>query len=186
GTSFAAPHVAGALALMLDLFPNISSQAALAALLESADDYITTTPDAVTGTNAGPGVDAIGGRGSLNLARAFSPIGTTSFNFGGGREVELAEAMGPARGALGDWVEASGAFNGLVFQDKFDRGFRVGQTQLAGARAPFSDFALRADYARGQARALEIGPAALSWFNAPKPAYDPRTPWAEAPDPTFT
>src|SRR5690606_32226215 len=123
GTSFAAPHVAGALALMLDLFPNISSQAALAALLESADDYITTTPDAVTGTNAGPGVDAIGGRGSLNLARAFSPIGTTSFNFGGGREVELVEAMGPARGALGDWVEASGAFNGLVFQDKFDRGF---------------------------------------------------------------
>src|SRR5690606_5270525 len=49
GTSFAAPHVAGALALMLDLFPNISSQAALAALLESADDDITTNPDAVTG-----------------------------------------------------------------------------------------------------------------------------------------
>src|SRR5690606_7481630 len=130
--------------------------------------------------------DAVRGRGSVAVARAYSPIGTTSVSVGGGRDVELGEAMGPARGALGDWVEASGAFNGLVFQDKFDRGFRVGQTQLAGARAPFSDFALRADYARGQARALEIGPAALSWFNAPKPAYDPRTPWAEAPDPTFT
>jgi hypothetical protein len=186
GTSFATPHVAGALALMLDLFPNISSQTALQVLLETADDYVTTTPDAITGTTAGAGVDAIGGRGILNLRRAFSPVGTVSFDFGDGLEVELADAMGPAKGAMGDWLEHSGAFNGLVFQDRFDRGFRLDAARMATSRAPFSDFGVRADFARGQARALQIGPASLSWFNAPKPAYDPRMPWAEAPDPHFT
>ena len=186
GTSFAAPHVAGALALMLDLFPNISPQVALQALLETADDYVTTTPDAITGANAAAGVDAVGGRGILNLRRAFSPIGTVSFSFGDGLEVELSEAMGPAKGALGDWVEHSGVFDGLVFQDKFERGFRIGEARMTGSRAPFSDFGVRADYARGQARAVQVGAASLSWFNAPKPAYDPRMPWAEAPDPHFT
>lgn len=184
GTSFAAPHVAGALALMLDLFPNITPENALLALLESADDYVTTTPDAVLGINAAAGTDTVGGRGILNLERAFSPIGTTSFNFGG-EPVELATALAPARGALGDWAEHSGAFNGLVFQDKFERGFRVDSTHMSAARSTFSDFSLRADYARGQARAVEIGDAQISWFNAPPPSYDPRTPWMEDPEPTF-
>lgn len=184
GTSFAAPIVAGALALMLDIFPNITPENALAILLTTADDYVNTNLDAITGTAAGAGTDIVGGRGILNLQRALSPIGTVSLNFAG-REVELGAAMGPARGALGDWVEASGAFNGLVFQDSYERGFRIGEVKLAEARAPFSDFTLRSDYARGQARALNLGPASISWFNAPKPAYDPRAPWMEAPDPTF-
>ncbi|MDP3739687.1 MAG: S8 family peptidase [Hyphomonadaceae bacterium] len=184
GTSFASPHVAGALALMLDAFPNLSPQAALDILLTTADDYVTTTPDAILGVNAGAGVDAIGGRGLLNLLRAFAPVGTVAFDFDG-VEVEVSAAMGPARGALGDWVEHSGAFNGLVFQDRYERGFRVGEAELARGRAPFSDFTLRADYARGQARAFSVGGASVSWFNAPKPAYDPRMPWAEAPDANF-
>lgn len=184
GTSFASPAVAGALALMLDLFPNITPENALRALLETADDYVTTTPDAVLGITAGVGTDAVGGRGILNLQRAFSPIGTTSFNFEG-EQVALATALGPASGALGDWVENSGAFDGLVFQDKFQRGFRIGATRTSAARTTFNDFSLRADYARGQARAVALGDAQISWFNAPRPAYDPRTPWVEAPDPTF-
>ncbi len=184
GTSFASPAVAGALALMLDLFPNITPQNALAALLESADDYVTSTPDAILGINAGAGTDTVGGRGIMNLQRAFAPIGTTSFNFDG-KEVALVEALGPARGALGDWVENSGAFNGLVFQDKFERGFRLSDVRMLGSRTPFNDFSLRADYARGQGRALALGDARISWFNAPRPAYDPRTPWMEEPDPTF-
>jgi len=184
GTSFAAPHVAGALALMLDLFPNITPENALLALLESADDYVTTTPDAVLGVNAGTGTDTVSGRGVLNLERAFSPIGTTSFNFEGA-QVELATALAPARGALGDWAEHSGAFNGLVFQDKFQRGFRIDNTHMAAARSTFSDFSLRADYARGRSRAIALGDAQISWFNAPRPTYDPRTPWMEDPEPIF-
>ena len=184
GTSFAAPHVAGALALMLDLFPNITPQDALAALLTTADDYVTTTPDAILGINAAAGTDPVGGRGIMNLARAFAPIGTSSFTFDG-EQVELSQALGPASGALGDWADHSGAFNGLVFQDMFKRGFVMENTRMLPGRAAFNDFGLRADYARGRARAFEMGDAQLSWFNAPRPAYDPRTPWAEAPDATF-
>ncbi len=184
GTSFSAPLVAGALALMLDLFPNITPEDALTALLVSATDYVTTTPDFVSGVTAGVGTDQVGGRGILNLQRAFSPIGTTSFNFNGA-EVEVAQALGPASGALGDWASNSGAFNGVVFQDMFKRGFRADATLMRPGRAAFGDFGLRADYARGQARAFAMGPAQLSWFNAPAPVYDPRTPWAEAPEATF-
>lgn len=184
GTSFAAPHVAGALALMLDMFPNITPENALLALLESADDYVTTTPDAVLGVTAGAGADAVGGRGILNLQRAFSPMGATTMTFGG-EQVALATALAPARGALGDWAEQSGAFNGLVFQDKFQRGFRLDNARMLAARSTFNDFGIRADYARGHARALAIGDAQISWFNAPRPAYDPRMPWMEDPDPTF-
>jgi hypothetical protein len=184
GTSFASPAVAGALALMLDLFPNITPENALAALLTTADDYVTTTPDAVLGINAAAGTDTVGGRGIMNLERAFAPIGASSFSFDG-EQVALSEALGPASGALGDWAENSGAFDGLVFQDMYERGFRIENTRMLSSRAPFSDFGLRADYARGQARAVQVGDAQLSWFNAPKPAYDPRIPWAEEPDPTF-
>ncbi len=184
GTSFASPHVAGALALMFDLFPNITPENAVLALLDTADDYVTTTADAVLGITAGTGTDAVGGRGILNLQRAFSPIGTTSFMFNG-QQVEIATALGPARGALGDWAEASGAFNGLVFQDKYARAFRIDDTRMSAARSAFNDFGLRADYARGRARAVAMGDAQISWFNAPMPSYDPRTPWMEAPEPIF-
>src|SRR5690606_23687326 len=102
GTSFAAPAVAGALALMLDLFPNIAPETALQILLDTADDYVTTTPDAVLGINAGAGTDSVGGRGIMNLVKAFSPQGTTILSFDGNL-VHLAEALGPASGAFGDW-----------------------------------------------------------------------------------
>lgn len=184
GTSFAAPHVAGALALMLDLYPNIKPEDALNALLESADDYVTTSPDAVLGVPAAAGTDNVGGRGILNLQRAFSPIGQTSFKFNG-RAVELVTALSPASGALGDWVDNSGAFDGLVFQDKFQRAFRVDTTQMSAPRSTFNDFSVRANHARGQSRAMSMGDAQISWFNAPRPTYDPRMPWAEAPEAEF-
>jgi hypothetical protein len=184
GTSFAAPHVAGALALMLQAFPNLTPRQALDILLTTADDYVTTTADPVLGITAGTGTDTVGGRGILNLQRAFAPVGTASFNFDGA-QVALATALGPAAGALGDWAQNSGAFNGLVFQDAYERGFRMSDARMMMGRAPFNDFTLRADYARGQARAIAVGDAEISWFNAPRPTYDPRTPWAEAPDATF-
>jgi hypothetical protein len=184
GTSFASPAVAGALALMLDLFPNIAPETALRILLDTADDYVTTTLDPVRGELAGVGTDAVGGRGIMNLVRAFSPAGTATVSFDG-QLVELAEALGPASGALGDWVENSGAFDGIIFQDRYMRGFRIDDARTISAKAPFSDFGLRADYARGQARAVGLGPAQLSWFNAPAPIYDPRYPWMEAPEATF-
>jgi hypothetical protein len=66
GTSFAAPQVAGAIALLLQAFPNLTAQQALAILFQSADDL------GVAGT------DAVFGRGELDLTKAFQPAGTMS------------------------------------------------------------------------------------------------------------
>jgi subtilisin family serine protease len=186
GTSIAAPQVAGALALMLDLFPNISPTTALQILLDTATDYVSASPDAVLGVAAGVGDDAVGGAGIMNLRAAFSPQGFALLSFGPGQQISLATALSPASGAMGDWVEHSGALNGVIFQDRYMRGFRLGDAKLSSAKAPFSDFAMRAAYARGKGYAAGIGPASLSWFSAPRATYDPRMPWTDEPDPIFT
>ena len=64
GTSFAAPRVAGAAALIKQKFPNLTSAQIKQVLLQTADDLGT------------PGVDSIYGHGKLNVLNSLSPQGT--------------------------------------------------------------------------------------------------------------
>jgi len=64
GTSFAAPRVAGAAALVKQKFPNLTSAQIKQVLLQTADDLGT------------PGVDSIYGHGKLNVLNTLSPQGT--------------------------------------------------------------------------------------------------------------
>jgi len=66
GTSFSAPTVAGAIALLEAAFPNMTPAQIVSLLYASATDAGTT------------GVDSTFGHGLLNLARAFQPAGATS------------------------------------------------------------------------------------------------------------
>jgi hypothetical protein len=66
GTSFAAPQVAGAIALLLQAFPNLTAQQAVQILFSSADDL------------GAPGIDPVYGQGELDLAKAFQPMGPMS------------------------------------------------------------------------------------------------------------
>ena len=59
GTSFAAPHVAGALALLMQGFPTLSARQALDLLLRSAD------------TASGPDGDTVYGRGRVDVYKAY-------------------------------------------------------------------------------------------------------------------
>lgn len=70
GTSFAAPYVAGAAAVVKAAFPGISSQDVVDRLLLTASDL------------GDPGVDDTYGRGLLDLETAMAPVGPTGFPIG--------------------------------------------------------------------------------------------------------
>lgn len=185
GTSFAAPYVSGALALMLDLFPNMTPEDALSALLESADDYVSTSPDLIREETAGVGVDAVSGVGTMNLAAAFAPQGTTSFTING-KAIPTGYSYAPAAGAFGDWASQPGALGELVFTDKFNRAYRFdAASNMPAGKARVADFDYRADAAAGQSHAVRQGPVTFAWH---QPAFrdDPAIPYDEAPMGQFT
>ncbi len=66
GTSFAAPQIAGAAALLREAFPNLTGTQVVDLLLRTATD------------GGEPGTDATFGRGILNIAAAFAPQGQTA------------------------------------------------------------------------------------------------------------
>ena len=119
GTSFAAPQIAGAVALLAQAFPNLSSAQIVALLLNTASD-------------AGDvGTDAIYGRGILNIAAAFAPQGATSLA-GSTTAITLGQASGSMSSAMGDAGGNSGANAGLttVILDAYERAYTL---NLSGA-----------------------------------------------------
>ncbi|QCQ97559.1 S8 family peptidase [Brevundimonas sp. SGAir0440] len=118
GTSFSAPHVSGALALLMQAFPNLTARAAL-------DVLLTTARDA-----GDPGTDIVYGRGLLDMARAFRPAGTTSTPLADGSSiVSMSEPGSFVGAAFGDAFGRQTALNTVLY-DAYDRMFAV---QLGGA-----------------------------------------------------
>jgi len=191
GTSFAAPYVAGALALLLDAFPNLQSQpeVALQILLDTATDYVDTSPDLITGEVAGAGTDSVSGVGLLNLEEAFRPQGQQNLDFGL-EKVSFTDALAPSGGAFGDWATNSGAFNSLVFQDQYQRGFRLNADAIAATLPSYAlgsrlvNFETRADWAAGESYAVNAGNMSFSWSQA-RLQDDPTAPYQEDPQSTF-
>jgi len=88
GTSFSTPQIAGAIALLAQAFPMLSSAQIVALLKSSATD----AGDA--------GSDAIYGAGILNIARAFQPSGTTIL--AGSEQVISVTSNGTLSAPMGD------------------------------------------------------------------------------------
>ena len=112
GTSFSAPQISGAVALLAQAFPNLTGAQIVSILFASARDA------------GAAGVDDVFGQGVLDLTRAFQPLGTSSVagthsvvSFGS--NAMLSAPMGDARqGALG-----------AVILDGFDRAFAIDLAQ---------------------------------------------------------
>jgi subtilisin family serine protease len=115
GTSFSAPQAAGALALLLQDFPNLSGAQAVKILL-------------TTGTNVG--ASSTYGMGLLNLAGAFSPIGALSVPTASGGVVAVANsASASIAPAFGDSLSASKSLT-TVGLDAYHRMFVVNAGRL--------------------------------------------------------
>ncbi len=89
GTSFAAPQVAGAAALLFQAFPNLTATQVVDLLLRTARDAGAT------------GTDSTYGRGLLDLAEAFRPQGTTSLA-GTAIAIPAGDSTGVTSGPMGD------------------------------------------------------------------------------------
>lgn len=123
GTSYAAPNVAGAAALLISAFPNLNAAQVIDILFRSADDL------------GAPGIDSQYGRGVLNLTRAFQPIGSTSLA-GSAVPVSTTDANATLGGAFGDGGQLGASVRGAVILDGYDRAFAVDLAQsLAAAPA---------------------------------------------------
>lgn len=108
GTSFSAPQISGAAALLAQAFPNLSSAQIVQLLLNTARDAGTAGPDAVYGM------------GVLDVAAAFRPQGTTSL---AGAAASLSAGTPTLlSGAMGD---ASPAGLATVILDGYRRPFRM-------------------------------------------------------------
>ena len=114
GTSFSAPQIAGAAALLAQAFPRLTG-------VEIADILLRSAYDA-----GAAGTDATYGRGILDIARAFRPIGTTSIA-GTTTAVALGDSSGATSPAMGD-AAARASLETIVLDD-YQRAFG---TDLAG------------------------------------------------------
>lgn len=127
GTSFAAPQVAGAIALLAQAFPSLTSQQIVQLLYQSARDA------------GAAGADAVYGRGILDIARAFQPMGATTLA-GTATAVRLDTAFGLLGGPMGDAGTGRSATAVGVITDGFGRAFNIDFGQSLLQRRP--DFKL--------------------------------------------
>lgn len=134
GTSFSTPVISGAVALLAQGFPSLTPEQIVALLYRSATDRGAT------------GIDAIYGNGELNIARAFSPMGSTSLS-GSAVPVSLT-SNATLGGAMGDAAKSGMS---AVVRDEFGRDFNTdlsGTIQRTGLTQPLSA-ALSANTSRG-------------------------------------
>ena len=141
GSSFSAPIISGAVALLAEAFPNLTSAQIVDLLFRSATDL------------GASGVDGEFGHGALDIARAFQPIGQTSLA-GTMKTVSLISQQTKLSSAMGD-----AAITGLstVILDEYARAFDV---TLGGS-------VRRAAVAPRLGAALGIGTRALSGTAGP-------------------
>ena len=173
GTSFAAPEVSGALALLLQAFPNLSGRDAVDILLRTADDLGAT------------GTDGTYGRGGLDLERAFAPVGTSSLSLASGGTTTLTSSGVGANvaSAFGSALSRSQSLT-TVIHDDYHRLFAVNLAEgLPGARRA----ALVAPPAIQSSSQVALGGPAMGGLNlavsVEGPVFDER---AHEPEPSLT
>jgi len=131
GTSFAAPLVSGAMALMIEKYPHLKGS-------QLADIFFSTATDL-----GEAGVDNIYGHGLINIEKAFSPIGSlklTTANTVSGSKTDLSKTNLVLSSAFGRKIIDKKMLSGAVAFDSYDRDFNVDLSQNISISQNLSEF----------------------------------------------
>lgn len=151
GTSAAAPVVTGSMALLREQFPELGSAETVELLFATADDL------------GEAGIDAVYGRGALNINKALQPVGqvviATGTTTAGTMSLEdgIVEVDGALAGLAGALQSTS-----VTVIDGFDRGFEISAGEFVSFRddpvSPFNEMVVDIDAGeRGRFRADSEG-----------------------------
>lgn len=170
GSSFAAPQVAGALALLAQAFPTLTPHQLRTRLLASADN--TFDGFSATGTmdlDEGTGVfnhiwSSAYGHGFLDIRAALLPIGQTTLAAGDGALVKTQDFAFTTGGAMGDAVARSLDGVDLTMNDALGGDFAVAAKDFAteAEAAPLVDTLAARTFAKDYtaARKATVNPLA--------------------------
>lgn len=111
GTSFSAPQVAGAVALLREAFPNLTAPQVVDLLLRTASDAGAAGPDVIYG------------RGVLNIAAAFAPQGATSLA-GSTSVMPIGDTALVGSAPMGDATAKATGLSAVVL-DSYQRAYRI-------------------------------------------------------------
>jgi hypothetical protein len=134
GTSFSAPAVAAAVAIMRERFPNLSPKQAVEILLVTARDLGSV------------GVDAVYGRGLVDLAAAMQPVGTASVTLANGEQADLSTTAVNLNTAFGQTLKQSALLKNINMVDSYGRDYQTslsGQVQIEDNSPHLSSFFFR-------------------------------------------
>jgi hypothetical protein len=160
GTSFAAPQVSGALALLAEAFPDLTPHELRVRLLASADDGFFT-PDGRIELAEGfvKGYSDTWGHGFLDVRAALLPIGTPSVLMADGAAVALDAPLVVSGAAMGDAVARSLGDVAVVATDALGGDFRLSGAGLtATTSAPPVASRLMADLMAGGSAPADTPP----------------------------
>ena len=126
GTSFAAPHVTGAILLLKDQFDELTTPEIHKILFDTAVDL------------GAPGVDSVFGHGALNLGEAMTPQGTMMVELGSRvdeRTAPLSASWITESAITGGTLVAALSDQSVLVTDRYDRGYlaSLGPRVVAGS-----------------------------------------------------
>lgn len=140
GTSFAAPQVSGAIALLAEAFPSLSAQELRARLLASADNSFFEHDGYVKfSSNVRHGFDDEFGHGLLDVGAALLPIGGRYIPISNGASVPLAQNTIISNGAAGSAISRALSRTDTVYEDGLGAGFEGSAEILSAYAKPTAD-----------------------------------------------
>jgi hypothetical protein len=152
GTSFAAPMVSGAAALVMERWPTLTAKQVADILFASATDL------------GAPGVDEIYGHGLLNVAAALQPLGGSTLMVANGAPAPIAQTTLTLGPAFGDGGGLSHALRSTSMRDGFGRDFAVDLSGAVAIRGAASLQTLLTNSANWHAASFTIGSATQLQF----------------------